>query len=97
MHLFEVTLKHRYTPIALSDAVLRIGDKEEISEREWIWLTQLSTNKRLLRKLLCLATRYGYTSNFEPNHHFLDSAAKCASAYSLLSSIASQNQPNFHF
>lgn len=84
MHLFEVTAGKRYSPITLANSILHIWEKEKMSKEEYAWLLSIARNDYLKGMLLKLATKYGYTANYEPNHPFLDDAATCASAYSVL-------------
>lgn len=88
MNLFEVTQnKRRNTVSSLSQAILSVWDKENISKREMQWLMRLSVQPKITSKLIGMATRHGYTGNYEANYAFLDAAAECASAYSVLDQV----------
>lgn len=87
MHLFEVTQKTRYTASSLSQDILSVWEKENISKKEMDWLKRLSVQSKLTSMLIGMAKKYGYTGNYEANHAFLDNAAQCASAYSVLDQV----------
>lgn len=87
MHLFEVTKKQRYTPNSLSQAILSVWEKENVSKKEMDWLKRLSVQPKLTSMLIGMEKKYGYTGNYEANHAFLDDAAQCASAYSVLDQV----------
>ena len=86
MRLLEVGSNHRRNIKKLADSVVRAWEKDDINRYELAWLTQLSSDERLLAKLYKGSQKYEIYGG-DGNEPLLDSAATYASAYSILMDV----------
>ena len=86
MRLLEVGSNHRRNIKKLADSVVRAWEKDDINRFELAWLTQLSSDERLLAKLYKGSQKYEIYGG-DGNEPLFDSAATYASAYSILMDV----------
>ena len=86
MQLHEIYKDHRRNIKELADAIARVWEKDNICSLDIAWLNQLSTDERLLAKLLKGSQQFEIYGG-DGNEPFLDSAATYALAYNILSKI----------
>ena len=89
MRLLEVGSNHRRNIKKLADSVVRAWEKDDINKFELAWLTQLSSDERLLAKLYKGSQKYEIYGG-DGNEPLLDSAATYAKAFNILSKIESR-------
>lgn len=86
MKLLEVASNHRRNIRQLADGIVLAWEKDDINRFELAWLTQLSSDERVLAKLYRGSQKYEIYGG-DGNEPFLDSAATFANAFNILSRI----------
>lgn len=86
MRLHEVHRNPIRSVNQLAQTVIRVWEKERSNEFAMAWLVQLSSDERLLARLYKGSQRFEVFGG-DGNESFLDSAADCACAFSILSKI----------
>lgn len=90
MRLHEVYKDHRRDIGNIARSIVQVWEKDDINRYELAWLTQLSSDERLLAKLYKGGQKYEIYGG-EGNEPLLDSAATYAEAFNILTKIGSRS------
>lgn len=89
MRLHEVHKNRVRSVNQLAQTVIYVWEKERSNKWAMAWLVQLSSDERLLSKLYAGSQRFEVFGG-GGNEPFLDSAADCARAYSILAILSTR-------